>query len=120
MYNTELEQTLVLIKPDAMKNSLAGYILSQLSEFHTGLIFAATKVVHVTRMLAEEHYAEHRGKVFYPSLILMSRTNAELRQLCIKVPAPLKRSATWQALPILIAPERRSRDVSVLWGRSCP
>jgi nucleoside-diphosphate kinase len=69
MYNKELEQTLVLIKPDALKNSLTGYVLSQLSEFHTGLRFAATKVVHVTKMLAEEHYAEHRGKVFYAALI---------------------------------------------------
>lgn len=64
-----LEQTLVLIKPDALKNSLTGYILSQLSEFHTGLRFAATKIVHVSKMLAEEHYAEHKGKVFFPSLL---------------------------------------------------
>lgn len=64
-----LEQTLVLIKPDALKNSLTGYVLSQLSEFHTNLRFAGAKIVHVSRMLAEEHYAEHRGKVFYPSLI---------------------------------------------------
>lgn len=69
MRNKELDQTLVLIKPDAMKNSLTGYVLSQLSEFHTGLYFAATKIVHVTKMLAEEHYAEHRGKIFYPALI---------------------------------------------------
>ena len=52
MRNQELEQTLALIKPDALKNSLTGYVLSQLSEFHTGLIYAGTKVVHVTRMLA--------------------------------------------------------------------
>lgn len=69
MRNKELDQTLVLIKPDALKNSLTGYVLSQLSGFHTGLCFAATKVVHVSRMLAEEHYAEHFGKVFYPSLL---------------------------------------------------
>ena len=69
MHNKELEQTLALIKPDALKNSLTGYVLSQLSEFHTGLIYAGTKVVHVTRMLAEVHYEEHKGKVFYPSLI---------------------------------------------------
>jgi nucleoside-diphosphate kinase len=69
MPNDELEQTLVLIKPDALKNSLTGYILSQLSEFHTGLHFAGAKIVHVTRMLADEHYAEHRGKVFFPGLI---------------------------------------------------
>jgi len=65
----DLEQTLVLIKPDAMKLSLTGYILSQFSEFHTGLRFAGAKIVHVSRMLAEEHYAEHKGKFFYDSLI---------------------------------------------------
>lgn len=65
----ELEQTLVLIKPDALKVSLTGYILSQFSEFHTGLRYAGAKIVHVTRMLAEEHYAEHKGKPFYEFLI---------------------------------------------------
>jgi len=69
MDNRGEEQTLVLIKPDALKNSLTGYVLSQLSEFHTGLRFAATKIVNVSRMLAEEHYAEHKGKVFFPSLV---------------------------------------------------
>ena len=69
MHSKELEQTLALIKPDALKNSLTGYVLSQLSEFHTNLIFAGTKVVHVSRMLAEVHYEEHKEKVFYPSLI---------------------------------------------------
>ena len=69
MDTVELEQTLVLIKPDALKNSLTGYVLSQLSEFHTDLRFAATKIVHVSKMLAEEHYDEHRGKVFFPSLL---------------------------------------------------
>ncbi len=69
MDNKEQEQTLVLIKPDALKNSLTGYVLSQLSEFHTGLRFAGAKIVHVSKMLADEHYAEHRGKVFFPALI---------------------------------------------------
>jgi nucleoside-diphosphate kinase len=69
MNEKDFEQTLVLIKPDALKNSLTGYVLSQLSEFHTGLRFAGAKIVHVTKMLAEEHYAEHKGKVFFPALI---------------------------------------------------
>ena len=69
MAKSDLEQTLVLIKPDALKNSLTGYILSQLSEFHTGVHFSGVKILHVSRMLAEEHYAEHQGKVFYPSLL---------------------------------------------------
>ena len=69
MDDKKFEQTLVLIKPDALKNSVTGFILSQLSEFHTGSRFAATKVVNVNRMLAEEHYAEHKGKEFYSALL---------------------------------------------------
>jgi len=69
MAENTTEQTLVLIKPDALKNSLTGYILSMLSEYHTGLIFAALKVVSVNKMLASEHYAEHKDKAFFPELL---------------------------------------------------
>jgi len=69
MHDKQREQTLVLIKPDALKNSITGFIFSQLSEFHTGARFAAAKVVNVSRFLAEEHYAEHKGKPFFESLI---------------------------------------------------
>jgi nucleoside-diphosphate kinase len=69
MNTKELEQTLVLLKPDALQNSLTGYLLSQLSEFHSGLHLSASKIVSVSTMLAEEHYAEHKGKVFYDSLL---------------------------------------------------
>jgi len=77
MDKRELEQTLVLIKPDALKNSLTGYILSMLSEFHTGLHYCGTKVVQVSKMIAEEHYAEHKGKVFFPAVVdyLMGRSH---------------------------------------------
>jgi len=69
MDDGQMEQTLVLIKPDALRLSLTGYLFSQLSEFHTGLRFAGLKVVRVSRMLAEEHYAEHKGKPFYGPLL---------------------------------------------------
>lgn len=69
MQQEGIEQTLVLIKPDALKNSVTGFLLSQLSEFHTGSRFAAAKIVQVSRMLAEQHYAEHQGKPFYPALL---------------------------------------------------
>lgn len=69
MDESKLEQTLVLIKPDALKNSSTGYILSTLSEFHTGLHLCGAKVVNVSKMTAEEHYAEHREKNFFPELL---------------------------------------------------
>ena len=49
MGSQEAELTLVLIKPDALKVSLTGYILSQFSEFHAGLQFAGAKIVRVIR-----------------------------------------------------------------------
>jgi nucleoside-diphosphate kinase len=69
VHRKDLEQTLVLIKPDALKNSVTGFLLSQLSEYHTGSRFSATKIVHVNRILAAEHYAEHQGKVFFDALL---------------------------------------------------
>ncbi|MCP4185647.1 MAG: nucleoside-diphosphate kinase [Hyphomicrobiales bacterium] len=68
MDQKQLEQTLVLIKPDALKNSVTGFILSQLSEYHTGSRFAATKIINVSRLMAKEHYIEHEGKPFYDAL----------------------------------------------------
>jgi nucleoside-diphosphate kinase len=69
MEKAQMEQTLVLIKPDAIKNSLTGYILSQLSEYHTNSIIAGAKIVTVSKELASEHYAEHRTKSFFPDLL---------------------------------------------------
>jgi len=62
-----IQQTLVLIKPDGLKKSLTGNILTRLSE--TKLEIAATKIVHVSRELAEEHYCHMKEKSFFEELI---------------------------------------------------
>jgi nucleoside-diphosphate kinase len=62
-----LEQTLVLIKPDAIKRGLAGEIIARLEL--RGLTLRAARLVHADEELASAHYAEHRGKPFYPGLI---------------------------------------------------
>ena len=59
------KQILVLIKPDALLYSLTGFIIERVSAVHNPVI-AASKVVRVTRELAEEHYINIRGKPFYP------------------------------------------------------
>jgi nucleoside-diphosphate kinase len=62
-----LERTLILVKPDAMRRSLAGEILRR---FETrGLELRAAKVVHVERELAERHYDVHREKPFFGELV---------------------------------------------------
>ncbi len=62
-----MEKTLVLVKPDAMEKGLLGNIISELGR--TGLEIAGIKIVDVKRDLAEEHYAEHKGKPFYEDLV---------------------------------------------------
>jgi nucleoside-diphosphate kinase len=62
-----VEQTLVLIKPDAMARGLAGEILARLER--RGLAVRATRLVHVDRELAERHYEEHAEKPFFGELV---------------------------------------------------
>ncbi len=60
-------QTLVLIKPDGLKKSLTGNILTRLSE--TQLEIVAAKIVRVSRELAVQHYIHLQDKPFFPELI---------------------------------------------------
>ena len=63
----QIQQTMVLIKPDALKKSLTGDILIRFSQ--TGLRIVGAKVVKVTRELAEIHYAHLQGKPFFEKLM---------------------------------------------------
>lgn len=60
-------KTLVLIKPDGLKKSLTGNILTRLSE--TKLRIIGAKVVHVSKKLAEEHYGHLRSKPFFNDVV---------------------------------------------------
>lgn len=62
-----MEDTLVLIKPDAVQRGLMGEIIRRLE--NRGLRLIAAKFMRVSKELAEEHYAVHEGKDFYPGLI---------------------------------------------------
>ena len=62
-----MEQTLVLVKPDAMLRGLAGEILGRLER--RGLVVRAARLVRVDRELAERHYEEHREKPFFGELV---------------------------------------------------
>ena len=61
------QQTLVLIKPDGLKKSLTGNVLTRLSE--TKLDIVAAKIVKVSRELAAEHYKELKDKPFFEDLL---------------------------------------------------
>lgn len=61
------EQTLVLFKPDAVQRQLVGQLLARFEE--RGLKIVALKLVAVSQSLAKEHYAVHKERPFFGSLI---------------------------------------------------
>ena len=78
-----IEQTLVLIKPDGLKKSLTGNILTVLSE--TKLKIVGSKVMKVSRELAKKHYAHLKGKSFYKGVIdyLLGKLHGENRVMVL-------------------------------------
>jgi len=62
-----VEQTLVLLKPDAMRRQLAGQILARFER--RGLVIRAARLVAVDRELAGRHYEEHTEKPFFGELV---------------------------------------------------
>ncbi len=61
------EQTLSIIKPDAVKNHYIGDIISRFED--ANLNIDAIKMTRMTKEQAEKFYAEHREKPFFPELV---------------------------------------------------
>jgi nucleoside-diphosphate kinase len=62
-----MQRTLILLKPDAVQRRLVGQITARFEQ--KGLRLVAMKLVRAGRDLAEKHYAVHKGKPFYESLL---------------------------------------------------
>ena len=62
-----MERSLVLIKPDAMQRGLASTIITHLEK--QGLKIVGLKMLHLDKALARRHYAIHREKPFFDSLV---------------------------------------------------
>jgi nucleoside-diphosphate kinase len=61
------ERTLILIKPDGVQRLLVGRIIDRYEQ--RGLRIVGLKLVQVERSLAEAHYAVHRERPFFGSLV---------------------------------------------------
>ena len=62
-----MEHSLVLVKPDGVQRGLVGEVIARLER--RGLKLVGAKFMQVSKALAEEHYAVHKGKPFYEGLI---------------------------------------------------
>src|SRR5499427_9153918 len=62
-----MQRTLILLKPDCIHRRLVGTLIQRFEQ--KGLRLTALKLVQPSRDLAEKHYAVHKGKPFYDSLL---------------------------------------------------
>jgi nucleoside-diphosphate kinase len=61
-----IERTLVIVKPDAVRNRVAGQVIARFEA--AGLRVLAMRLVHLTEPQAEGFYAVHRARPFFASL----------------------------------------------------
>jgi nucleoside-diphosphate kinase len=61
------QRTLVLVKPDAVRRGLVGEIVGRLER--KGFAILALELRTLDRSIATQHYAEHDGKPFFPTLV---------------------------------------------------
>ena len=62
-----MEKTYLMVKPDGVQRGLVGEIVSRFEK--RGLKLVAAKLMIIPKDVAENHYGEHKGKPFFPSLI---------------------------------------------------
>lgn len=62
-----MQRTLILCKPDCVQRRLVGTLIARFEQ--KGLRLVGLKLLQASKDLAEKHYAVHKGKPFYDSLV---------------------------------------------------
>jgi nucleoside-diphosphate kinase len=63
----QLEKTLSIIKPDAVKKNVLGEIITRFE--NAGLTLIAVKMMHLSKQQAERFYAVHKERPFFDDLV---------------------------------------------------
>ncbi len=97
------ERSLVLVKPDGVARGLAGQVVARLEA--KGLRLVAAELRTLTTEVAEEHYAEHRERPFFGSLVEFI-TSAPLLALVVEGPRAIEafRALAGATDPVKAAP----------------
>lgn len=106
-----LEQTLSIIKPDAVGKNLIGNIYTRFEE--NGLRIVAAKMLHMTRAQAEEFYAIHLAQPFYNQLVEFMISGPVMVQVLEGEDAITRnRQLMGATIPKLAAPGTIRRDLA--------
>ena len=112
-----MEKTFVLVKPDGVQRGLVGEVISRLER--RGLRLIGAKFMHVSRDLAQKHYAIHEGKPFYDGLIRYI-TSAPVMAMVWEGPAAVAavRQTMGSTKPTEAAPGTVRHDLALEVGRN--
>ena len=112
-----MEQTLVLIKPDAVQRGLIGEIILRLER--RGLKLVGSKFVQISKEFAETHYAVHKGKTFFDGLIVYI-TSAPVMAMVWEGPNAVEavRQTTGSTHPLHSPPGSIRHDFALEVGRN--
>jgi nucleoside-diphosphate kinase len=112
-----VEKTLVLVKPDGVQRGLIGEVISRLE--HRGLKLVGAKFLQVSPMLAETHYAIHKGKPFYEGLIRYI-TSSPVMAMVWEGPSAVNavRQTMGATRPVEAAPGTLRHDFALMVGRN--
>lgn len=114
---SELERTLVLVKPDGVARNLTGEVLRRIEAKGYRLV-ALNQLVPSVDLLTE-HYAEHRGKPFFEPLVAFMASGP----VVAAVAEGQRVIEAWRTLmgstdPVLAAPGTVRGDLGREWGLS--
>jgi nucleoside-diphosphate kinase len=112
-----MEQTLILVKPDGVQRGLIGAIIERFER--RGLKLAGMKFIQMSRELAEEHYAVHRERPFYQSLVAYITSGPVVAMVWLGKDAVAAARATVGATnPAAAAPGTIRGDLAMEVGRN--
>jgi nucleoside-diphosphate kinase len=112
-----MEQTLILIKPDGVQRGLIAAIMERFER--RGLQLAGMKFIQMSRELAEEHYAVHRERPFYQSLVTYIISGPVVAMVWAGNDAVAAARATMGATnPVAAAPGTIRGDLALEIGRN--
>jgi nucleoside-diphosphate kinase len=113
----DVEQTLIIVKPDGVQRALVGDIVGRLER--RGLKIVAMQMQQVDRATAQKHYAEHEGKPFFAGLVDYI-TSAPVVVLVMEGPQAVAaaRATIGATKPVEAAPGSIRGDLGLMVGRN--